>query len=115
MLRLLRLPSWKNSSTILVRSFATLSRRAVTLQSPSAVIRKYRSFPRGQLIGRGGQSSESFAVIFIGGYGAVRLADSRVRLVKSLGKEMENWGNNDLLSANIRGKRQCDVTREEQD
>ena len=106
MLRLpLRLPSWKNSSTILVRSFTTLSRRAVTLQSPSAVMRKYRSFPRGQLISRGGQSSESFAVIFVGRYGAVR--------VKSLGKEMENWGNDDLLSANIRGKRQCDVTREE--
>lgn len=65
-------------------------------------MRKCRLFPRGQLIGRGGQSSESFAVVFVGGCGAVRLADGRVRMVKSLGKEMENWGNDDLLNANIR-------------
>ena len=98
----LKLPSRKISSTILLRSFAISSRWAVTPQSPSAVISRCKSFPRGRLIGRGGQSSESFAVLFVGGCGAVRLVDGRVRLVKSLGKELESWGNDDLLDANIR-------------
>ena len=41
----------------------------------------------------------------MGGCGAVRLVDGRVRLVKSLGKELESWGNDDLLDANIRAGR----------
>ena len=65
-------------------------------------MRRCRSFPRSRLIGRGGQSSESFAVLFVGGCGAFRLVDGRVRLVKSLGKELESWGNDELLDANIR-------------
>ena len=65
-------------------------------------MRRCRSFPKGRLIGRGGQSSESFAVLFVGGCGAVRLVDGRARLVKSLGKEL------DLLAANIRAGRVSD-------